>query len=396
MKKLNLLLAIGILLSGCATNQDVSSQTSSSESMNSSTTEQDREEVTAIIDHTSMDYEIEELSVPVEFKAENYEFPIYLQDCHATSDYIYFEILNKQKRGLSEGLYRYNLEDQKAEFIKDYKDEETRLYDYITDEKGNIYELLTLNENNTSYCVVRFNNEEIVRVLPQTPFHIRQFEKLGEEIYLLAEDVVDEEHIKWLVMHFDEGKVEIVDEVVQDNSVSEVNKVDFPYLVAPNIQLNSKNWVSYATEQAGKYTVHSFNQNEKITFDVPESPINVINLKDYILVDVSRKEDTVLNPEDAFYKQYSYDVKTKELKEIANEKIGLTIQVSDHEFYSSDNFTKTKLYHFDGKELKPKVIEETPEQSLAHRAVRIDDETDFLKLEDTDGQIHFYLIHWKK
>ena len=74
----------------------------------------------------------------------------------------------------------------------------------------------------------------------------------------------------------------------------------------------------------------------------------------------------------------------------------MTIQVSDNEFYSADNFVKTKLYHFDGKELKSKVIEETPEESLAQRAVRIDDETDFVKLEDTDGRIHFYLIYWKK
>lgn len=394
MKKLNLLFAIALLFSGCATNQDVSNQTSSTESANSTATEQDHEEV--IIDHTSMNYEIEELAIPEEFRAENYEFPIYLQDCHTTPEYIYFEILNKQKRGFSEGLYRYDLATQKAEFIKDYKNEETRLYDYIEDENGNVYELITVYENNTSSCVVRYNNEEIVRVSPQSPFNIRQFEKLGNEIYLLAEDIVDEENIKWLVMHFDEGKVEILDEVVQDNDISEVNKIDYPYLVAPNIQLNSKDWISYVTEQAGKYTVHSFNQDEKIAFEVPEAPINVINLKDFILVDVSRKENTVLNPEDAFNKQYSYNVKTKELKEIAHEKIGLTIQMSDNEFYSSDNFVKTKLYHFDGKELKSKIIEETPEESFAHRAVRIDDETDFVKLEDADGQIHFYLIHWKK
>lgn len=396
MKKLSLLLAIGVMFGGCATNQDVSSQTASTESINSSTTEQDHEETTFMVDHTSMNYEVEELPVPEEFKAENYEFPIYLQDGHTTSDYVYFQILNKQKGGLSEGLYRYDLATQKAEFIKDYKNEETRLYDYIEDEKGNVYELITVSENNTSCCVVRYNNEEIVRVLPRSPFNIRQFEKLGDEIYLLAEDIVDEEHIKWIVMHFNEGKVEILDEVVQDNDIGEVNKIDYPYLVAPNIQLNSKDWISYVTEQAGKYTVHSFNQNEKITFEVPEAPINVINLKDYILVDVSRKESTVLNPEEAFNKQYSYDVKTKELKEIAHEKIGLTIQVSDNEFYSSDNFTKTKLYYFDGTELKSKVIEETPEESFAHRAVRIDDETDFVKVEDTDGQVHFYLIHWKK
>lgn len=395
MKKLNLLFAIALLFSGCVTNQDISKQTSSTESVNSTATIQDHEEVAPIIDHTSMNYEIEELAIPEEFKAENYEFPIYLQDCHATSEYIYFEILNKQKRGLSESLYRYDLATQKAEFIKDYKNEETRLYDYIEDEKGNVYELITVYENNTSSCVVRYDNEEIIRVSPQSPFNIRQFEKLGNEIYLLAEDIVDEENIKWLVMHFDEGKVEILDEVVQDNDISEVNKIDYPYLVAPNIQLNSKDWISYATEQDGKYTVHSLNQDEKITFEVPEAPINVINLKDYILVDVSRKESTVLNPEDAFNKQYSYNVKTKELKEIAHEKIGLTIQVSDNEFYSSDNFVKTKLYHFDGTELKSKVIEETPEESFAHRAIRVNDETDFVKLEDADGQIHFYLIHWK-
>lgn len=396
MKKLSLLLAIGVMLSGCTTNQDVSSQTSFTESINSTTTEQDHEEITSMIDHTSMNYEVEELLVPEEFKTENYEFPIYLQDGHTTSDYVYFQILNKQKGGFSEGLYRYDLATQKAEFIKDYKNEETRLYDYIEDEKGNVYELLTVYENNTSYCVVRYNNEEIVRISPQSPFNIRQFEKLGNEIYLLAENVVDQEHIKWLVMHLDEGEVEILDEVVQDNDISEVNKIDYPYLVAPNIQLNSKDWISYVTEQAGKYTVHSFNQDKKITFEVPESPVNVINLKDYILVDVSRKEGAVQNPEDAFYKQYSYNVKTQELKEIGHEKIGLTIQVSDNEFYSSDNFVKSKLYHFDGVELKSKVIEETPEESFAHRAVRIDDATDFVKLEDTDGQIHFYLIYWEK
>ena len=195
-------------------------------------------------------------------------------------------------------------------------------------------------------------------------------------------------------MHLDGEEVEIIDEITMDRTG--MSEEDYPTLIVPNIQVNSNNWFSYVTEQDGKYTVHSFNQDEKITFEVPEAPVNVINLKDYILVDVSRKEGAVQNPEDAFYKQYSYNVKTQELKEIGHEKIGLTIQVSDNEFYSSDNFVKSKLYHFDGVELKSKVIEETPEESFAHRAVRIDDATDFVKLEDTDGRIHFYLIYWKK
>lgn len=396
MKKLSLLLAIGVMFSGCATNQDVSSQTASTESINSTTTEQDYDETTSMVDHTSMNYEVEELPVPEEFKAENYNFSIAIQDNHATAEYINFQLLSKENSGFytSEALYKYTFKTQTLDKIKDFTNEEIRVWDVIEDEKGNQYELVEFYENNSTYCEVRYNENSIIKTKPQSYFNLRQFEKLGEEIYLLAEDIVDEFHTKWLVMHLDGEKVEIIDEITMDRKGT--NEEDYPLLIVPNVQVNSNNWFSYVTKQAGKYTVHSFNQDEKITFEVPEPPVNVINLKDYILVDVSRKRESVVNPEEAIYKQYSYDVKTKELKETGDEEIGLTIQVSDNEFYSSDNFTKAKLYHFDGTELKSKVIEETPEESFAHRAVRIDDETDFVKVEDTDGQIHFYLIHWKK
>ena len=74
MKKLSLLLAIALLFSGCATNQDINDQAGSTESVNSAATEQDHEEAAPIIDHTSMNYEIEEIPVPEELKAENYDF----------------------------------------------------------------------------------------------------------------------------------------------------------------------------------------------------------------------------------------------------------------------------------------------------------------------------------
>ena len=396
MKKLNLLFAIALLFSGCATNQDINDQAGSTESVNSAATEQDHEEAAPIIDHTSMNYEIEEIPVPEELKAENYDFFVAIQDDHATSKYINFQLLSKENSGFytSEALYKYTFKTQTLDKIEDFTDEEIRVWDVIEDEKGNQYELVEFHENNSTYCEVRYNGNSIIKTNPQSYFNLRQFEKLGEEIYLLAEDIVDESHTKWLVMHLDGEEVEIIDEITMDRTG--MSEEDYPTLIVPNIQVNSNNWFSYVTEQDGKYTVHSFNQDEKITFEVPEAPRNVIILKDYILVDVSRRRDSVVNPEEAVYKQYSYNVKTKELKEAGDEEIGLTIQVSDNEFYSADNFVKTKLYHFDGKELKSKVIEETPKESLAQRAVRIDDETDFVKLEDTDGRIHFYLIYWKK
>lgn len=396
MKKLNLLLVVGVLLSGCTTNQEASSQVNSMDSTSSMVSKQNNEDVTPVIDHTSMEYEIEELLVPEEVKGDHYDFVSALQNDHATSEYINFQVLSKEDPRFytSKAQYRYYFKTQTLEKIKDYGDETIRLWDSIEDEKGNLYEFVNVFENDTSRWEVRYNGTSIYNLHPQSPYYIRQFEKLGEEIYLLSQDIVDETHTKWLVMHFNDDKVEIIDEIVTDRMGA--NSVDYPLLSVPNLQLDSRDWFSYATEQAGKYTVHSFNQNEKITFEVPESPINIINLKDHILIDVSRTREAVDNPEDASYKQYCFDVKTKELKEVGNEEIGLTYQVSDNEFYSVTNFEKVKLYHFDGEKLTSKVIEETVENSLAHRAVRIDENTDFVKLEDTDDQIHFYLIHWKK
>ena len=138
MKKLNLLFAIALLFSGCATNQDINDQASSTESVNSTATIQDHEEVAPIIDHTGMNYEIEEMPVPEEFKAENYDFFVYLQDCHATSEYIYFEILNKENAWLFHLKAFINIfGNPKVDKIEDFTDEEIRVWDVIEDEKGN-------------------------------------------------------------------------------------------------------------------------------------------------------------------------------------------------------------------------------------------------------------------
>lgn len=388
MKKLNLLLVSMLFLSGCTTVQDENSQHDTSSVIDHASSEQVKENP---ISHVDMAYEIEELEVPQELQCENYEFRAALQDNHATENSIHFQILTLEDSLYSTvGLYDYDFKTQKAELIKDYQNQGTRVWDSIYDDQGNLYEFVLFYEGDKEYGEVRYNGEPLIRTEPQLPFNIRRFEKLGDDIYLLTENIIDEAITKWLVLHFKDGTVEIVDEVIQDR---EGIKNELPNVVTPNVQLNSSHWISYAMEDAGKYYIHSFNQNDSFEFEVPQLPINIINLKDYILVNTLVNEN---EPENRQCKIFSYEIKTKELKEISNEEIGPTTQVSDNEFYSVDIDETIKLHTFDGKELRVKEIEQIPKNASAQTIVRIDEHTDFVKIMQGSDTNSFYLIHWKE